>query len=123
MYMQKIKVYEYQNCSSCKKALKFLDAKKIPYERVPILDRPPTEGEVQQMIEFSGGNLRKLFNTAGQQFKEFQIAKRIDSMTKQEAIDLLSKHGKLVKRPFLLHPAFGLLGFKEDEWAKQFRNI
>jgi arsenate reductase len=33
---------------------------------------------------------------------------------------LLAKHGKLVKRPFVLLEDRGLLGFKEDEWSAAF---
>lgn len=32
-----IKVYENSSCSTCKQALKFVDAKNILYERVPIV--------------------------------------------------------------------------------------
>jgi arsenate reductase-like glutaredoxin family protein len=42
-------------------------------------------------------------------------------MTKVEALKLLSTHGKLVKRPFLLGDGFGCVGFKEDEWAEKVR--
>jgi arsenate reductase-like glutaredoxin family protein len=37
-------------------------------------------------------------------------------MTTDEALTLLSIHGMLVKRPFLIGKDFGLTGFKEGEW-------
>jgi arsenate reductase-like glutaredoxin family protein len=39
-------------------------------------------------------------------------------MTKDEAIKLLSKNGKLIKRPFLLTNNNGTVGFKEETWKK-----
>jgi arsenate reductase-like glutaredoxin family protein len=39
-------------------------------------------------------------------------------MTKEEAINLLSKNGKLIKRPFLLTKTNGTVGFKEETWKK-----
>jgi arsenate reductase-like glutaredoxin family protein len=42
----KLKVYEYSGCSTCKKALKYLDARKVPYERIPIVDQPPSAAEL-----------------------------------------------------------------------------
>jgi arsenate reductase-like glutaredoxin family protein len=61
----KLKIYEYSNCSSCKKALKFLDAKKAPYEKVAIVEQPPTVAELKTMLGHLGGELKKLFNTSG----------------------------------------------------------
>jgi len=39
-------------------------------------------------------------------------------MTAAEAIDLLSKNGNLVKRPFLIGDGMVLTGFKSDVWKK-----
>jgi arsenate reductase len=38
-----------------------------------------------------------------------------------EALALLSKNGNLVKRPFLLGPGVGLVGFDEGTWSKALR--
>ncbi len=117
-----LKVYEYSNCSTCKKALKFLDAKGAKYEAIPIVDQPPTAGELKKMLGYlktSGGSFKNLFNTSGVQYRELSIADKIKAgMTESEAIALLAKNGKLIKRPFLLSDSAGLVGFKEDEWKK-----
>lgn len=39
-------------------------------------------------------------------------------MTETEALKLLSKNGKLVKRPFLLTEKSGAVGFKPESWSK-----
>jgi hypothetical protein len=36
-----------------------------------------------------------------------------------EALALLTKHGMLVKRPFLLGSHFGLVGFHEGLWLEK----
>jgi arsenate reductase (glutaredoxin) len=117
-----VKVYEYKNCSTCQKALKFLDKKGIEYEKLPIVDRPPTKGELETMLgylEAQGGSFKNLFNTSGQQYRELGIADKIKAgMTSKEAIELLAKNGKLIKRPFLLTARAGAVGFKEDLWSK-----
>jgi arsenate reductase len=118
--MKKIRVYEYANCSTCKKALKFLDQKKVSYERVPIVDRPPTMSELKDMLAHQNGELKKLFNTSGQLYRELGISEKLPKMSEAEALKLLSQHGKLVKRPFVLTGERGLVGFKEDEWKKAF---
>jgi arsenate reductase-like glutaredoxin family protein len=39
-------------------------------------------------------------------------------MSETEALDLLSKNGNLVKRPFLIGGGKALAGFKADIWEK-----
>ena len=39
-------------------------------------------------------------------------------MTEAEALKLLSKNGKLIKRPFLLTPSGGTVGFKLETWSQ-----
>lgn len=118
-----LKVYEYAKCSTCVKALKFLDAKKVKYEKLPIVDKAPTQKELKEMLaalKEKGGSLNKLFNTSGVMYKEMKMSAKLPSMTEAEAIKLLSENGKLVKRPFVISDKTHLVGFKEDEWKKEF---
>jgi arsenate reductase len=39
-------------------------------------------------------------------------------MSEAEALELLSKHGNLVKRPFLIGGGKALVGFKPELWRK-----
>ena len=63
--MKPVRVYEYKGCSTCRKAIAYLEAKGVPYERIPIRDQPPSLEELKQMLEILQGNLKKLFNTSG----------------------------------------------------------
>lgn len=122
-----IKIYEYKTCSTCQKALKFLTAKNIKYDRIPIVEQPPTAAELKKMLGYlkaKGGTFKNLFNTSGVQYRELNISEKIKSgMTEVEAIQLLSQNGKLIKRPFLVLEKTGLVGFKEDEWIELFKSL
>lgn len=111
-----LKIYQYPNCSTCRKTLKFLDANNITYTAIDITKTPPTKTELRQMLKYQNNDLRKLFNTSGQQYRERDIKSKLPTMTESDAIDLLSQNGKLIKRPFLLTSKTGLIGFKEDLW-------
>ena len=111
-----IKVYQYSKCSTCRKALKFLDEHGIEYTPVDIVEKPPTQKELTAMLKFQGDSIRALFNTSGQVYREMDLKNKIGNMKKMEAIRLLSKNGKLIKRPFLLAGKNGFIGFKKDEW-------
>ena len=113
-------VYHYPRCSTCKKALKYLDALKKKYEKVPIVEHPPTTSELKTMLRYltaNGKTFKNLFNTSGEQYRALKIGDRIKAgMTEQEAIALLSKNGNLIKRPFLLTEKGGTTGFQEETW-------
>jgi len=115
-----IKIYEYAGCSTCRKALKYLDAKKKKYQRVPIVEQPPTVSDLETMLghlRASGKTFKNLFNSSGEQYRALKIGERIKAgMTEQEAIALLSKNGKLVKRPFLLTDKGGATRFQAETW-------
>ena len=115
-----VSVLHYPECSTCKKALAYLDARKKRYERVPIVEQPPSVGELKMMLGYlkaSGKTFRNLFNTSGEQYRALKIGDRIKSgMTEQDAIALLSKNGKLIKRPFLLTAKGGATGFQAETW-------
>ncbi|HEY8278744.1 MAG TPA: Spx/MgsR family RNA polymerase-binding regulatory protein [Bdellovibrionota bacterium] len=116
--MKKLKVYEYGGCSTCKKALRFLDGKKIAYEKVDITEVPPSIFELKRMLGHVG-NIGKLFNTSGLVYKELGLSKLLPGMSEQESLTLLAKNGRLVKRPFVLGDGWGAVGFKEEEWKKR----
>lgn len=115
-----IKVYEYDKCSTCKNALKFLDAKKVSYKRFAIVETPPAIADLRKMLAAQQNDMKKLFNTSGQMYRELGISEKLPKMSETEALELLSKHGKLVKRPFVIGDTVALVGFKEDEWKQTF---
>ena len=119
--MKKWKIYEYPKCGSCQKALKFLEQKKIPYEKTDITVNPPSAQELAQMLEYYGGDVRKLFNTSGLVYKELKLSEKLPSLSRKEALALLAENGRLVKRPFVLGGGWGLLGFREEEWKSRAR--
>ena len=114
----RVRIYEYSKCSTCRKALKFLDKRNIAYEKVPIVETPPAKAELKKMLALQGGNLKKLFNTSGEVYRAMKIGERLVSMSESEALELLASNGKLIKRPFALAGDKGLVGFNEDEWKK-----
>ena len=118
--MPKVKLYQYKKCSTCVKASKFLAKKGVDAEVIDITEKPPTKKELKFMLAQYDGEIRRLFNTSGVQYRELKIKDKIADMSAKDAIDMLSKNGKLVKRPFVLTPKSGLVGFKEDEWQGLF---
>ena len=111
-----LKVYAYKNCGTCKKALRYLDARGIAYDEIPIRETPPTVAELRRMLEAQAGDIRKLFNTSGSDYKTLNMKDKLPAMSAQAAIALLHENGNLVKRPFVIGSDIALVGFREDTW-------
>jgi arsenate reductase (glutaredoxin) len=110
-------VYVYEKCDSCRKAVKWLEARRIPFKTVPIRDQPPSQRELQAMLKSLDGDLGKLFNRSGSDYREMKLKDKLPEMTPADAIKLLSENGNLIKRPFALTRKGGLVGFEATEWA------
>lgn len=115
-----LKLYTYKNCGTCRKALKWLDEHEVPYMQIPIRVRPPTKTELRKMLGFYDGDIKKLFNSSGADYKTLNLKDEIPKMSRAEAIDLLNRNGNLVKRPFALSGESGTVGFKEEIWGDLF---
>ena len=113
-----IVIYLYSKCSTCQKALRFVEQKKIECIIKEIKDTPPSIQELQQMLSYKKGDVKKLFNTSGILYREMELTQRLQNMTVNDALKLLQDNGMLVKRPFLLADNFGLVGFREKEWLQ-----
>ena len=112
-----ITLYSYNKCSTCRNALKFLEAANIDADVKDIVETPPTKTDLKKMLKFQG-EIKKLFNTSGILYREMKLKEKLPSLSQDDALRLLSEHGKLVKRPFFLSEDHGLVGFKKEEWAK-----
>ena len=116
-----IKVYCYSKCSTCKKALKWLDDNGIKYDLLNIKADHPDEKSLREYYAISGLPLKRFFNTSGIQYREQNLSKKLPEMTENEQLALLATDGMLVKRPLLVGNGFVLTGFKEDEWAAKLK--
>jgi arsenate reductase (glutaredoxin) len=113
-----MKIHTYANCDTCRKAVKWLRANGLAFEEIPIRETPPSPDELQLMLACYDGDLRKLFNTSGQDYRALGIKDKLADLSPDEAISLLAGNGNLIKRPFLLNGDRSLVGFKEEEWAR-----
>ncbi len=111
-----VKVYCYSKCSTCKKALKWLDDNKIKHEVIDIKENHPDEQTLRELHKKSGLPLKRFFNTSGMIYRDMELSKKLPSMTEDEMYKLLATDGMLVKRPLLITDDAVTTGFKEDTW-------
>ena len=107
---------EYPKCSTCKKAKKFLDDRRIKYIDRNIKEDNPNIRELDQWIKLSNKDINKFFNTSGIKYRELKLKVRLKTMSYNEKLDLLSSDGMLIKRPLLITFDRVFIGFKEVDW-------
>ena len=114
-------VLVYRKCSTCMKALHWLEENNIPFEERPIKEQNPTYEELKAWYQMSGMPLKKFFNTSGLIYKDLGLKDKLPQMSEEEQLRLLATDGMLVKRPLVVGEDYVLTGFKETEWAEKLK--
>lgn len=106
----------YPRCSTCQKAMRYLEERGISFELRDIKADRPTREELAVWVKRSGLPLKKFFNTSGLLYKSLELKSKLPTMSEDEMLTLLASDGMLVKRPLLIGEDFVLVGFKEKEY-------
>lgn len=114
-----IKFICYPKCTTCQKAKKWLDDKKIEYTLRDIKENNPSLEELTAWYKMSDLPLKKFFNTSGLLYKSMELKTKLPTMSEDEQLELLATNGMLVKRPLVIGKDLVLVGFKESEWSKK----
>ena len=107
----------YPKCTTCQKAKRWLDERRIAYDLRDIKLDSPTRDELAEWYKKSGLPLKRFFNTSGLVYQSLDLKNKLPTMTEDEMLTLLATDGMLVKRPLLIGDDFVLVGFKEAEWS------
>ena len=113
-----IKFYGYDKCGTCRKAAQFLAARGIAAPMLPIREQPPTRKELETMLASYNGDIRRLFNTSGQDYRALKLSEKLPALSRADALALLASNGNLVKRPFVLRDGKGIVGFNDHAWQE-----
>ncbi len=114
-------VFSYSRCSTCRKALLWLENEGLDYEVIDITLVPPSSDLLHQAYR-QFGQVKPLFNTSGQSYRALG-ADVVKAMTDDQALQALAADGKLIKRPFVQCPdGRFLVGFKPEAWSELLLN-
>lgn len=113
-----MKVYCYTRCTTCKKALKWLEDNKIDHTVIDIKGDHPDDKTLRELHKKSGLPLKRFFNTSGQLYREMELSRKLPNMSEDEMFKILASDGMLVKRPLLVTEKTVIPGFKEELWKE-----
>ena len=108
----------YPKCTTCQKAVKWLEEKGVSYTYRDIKAENPTYEELKAWYGRSGLPLKRFFNTSDLQYKALGLKDKLPAMSEEEQLRLLATDGMLVKRPLLVDEGGVFPGFREREWLQ-----
>ncbi len=111
-------IYQYPNCSTCKKALAWLKANHVAVTSIDIVESPPSRAVLERAQKLAGVPVKKMFNIAGVSYREGDFKTKLPAMTDTQAFAALAKDGKLIKRPLVVGDDVALVGFDEAAWRE-----
>ena len=106
----------YSKCSTCQKALKYLDEKKINYIKRDLKEDKPDYDLLKKLVELSKLDINKFFNTSGNLYRELNLKDKLKTMSYEEKLQLLANDGMLVKRPILYSDDIVIVGKNEEAY-------
>ncbi|TGV07449.1 Spx/MgsR family RNA polymerase-binding regulatory protein, partial [Mesorhizobium sp. M8A.F.Ca.ET.173.01.1.1] len=76
------------------------------------------KNEFKEIINATGIDINKLFNTHGAKYRELGLKDKLKDLSDEEKLDLLSSDGMLVKRPLAVLGDKVTVGFKEEQYKE-----
>lgn len=112
-----LKIYGLTKCSTCQKALAWLDDEKIKYSFTDVKEAPPTPKQAGEWSKAVGG-WEKLINRAGYTWRGLAASEAKD-LTEAKAAKLAAAHPSLIRRPLIVYGNGDVtVGFSDKVRAK-----
>jgi len=110
-------LFSYSKCSTCRRAIKWLENHEIAFELIDLLKSPPTKEMLISASELYG-HRKYLLNTSGVIYRSIG-SEVVKKMSDEELFEQLFIEPRLIKRPFFFksNTCF-LIGFKEEKWSE-----
>ena len=109
----------YPKCSTCRKAMNWLDDRNVEFDQRHIVEDNPTIDELRLWHKMSDLPLKRFFNTSGMLYRDMGLKDKLAEMSEDAMYELLASNGMLVKRPLLVLDDTVLVGFREKEWEAE----
>ncbi len=114
-----ITFYGYDKCGTCRKAEAILKSRGIAYTKIDVTTHPPPAALLKAILKAGDYKLGDLFNRSGEQYRQLNMKDKLKAMSEADAVALLAKNGRLVKRPIVTDGKNATVGFDEDTFAEK----
>jgi arsenate reductase len=94
-----LKLFGLRKCTTCQKAVAWLDDNGLKYDFVDVKETGPDEAKVSGWAKALGG-WEKLINRAGYTWRGLPESERAD-LTEEKAVALAVRNPSLIRRPLI----------------------
>jgi len=95
----RITIYQKPTCSTCREAVKLVEASGQPFTAVNYYEQPFTKTLLKGLLKKAGLSAKDVLRTKEDIYKELGLAKK--AVSEDELIDLMLKHPDLIQRPLV----------------------
>ncbi len=107
-----LKIYGIKNCDSVRKAIKFLESQKIPYEFIDFRQTPVAKETIDTWLE--GNDIKTLFNSRSTTYRTLKLKEK--NLSDDEKRQWLAKENMLIKRPVITFEKHVIIGYNESQY-------
>lgn len=97
-----MKVYCHPRWSTCKKTIRLIEEQNKTYEYIDLTKESIDYELLLSLYQTNDIPLKKYFNTSGVEYRTNGIKLLFDQNSDEEMLELISKNGLLLKRPFII---------------------
>jgi arsenate reductase len=95
----RITIYQKPTCSTCREAVKLVEASGQPFTAINYYEQPFTKALLKGLLKKAGLSAKDVLRTKEDIYKELGLAKK--KVSEYELIDLMLKHPDLIQRPLV----------------------
>lgn len=103
-----VRIYHNPRCSKSRQTLQLLEAQSITPEVVEYLKTPPDAETLDGLLDLLGLEPRELMRSKEKEYKESGADN--PDLSRQELIDLMIRHPKLIERPIVVSNGKAAIG-------------
>ncbi len=108
-----ITIYTTPSCSSCRKAKKWLDEHKVPYEEKNLFNHRINDGDIEMMLSHAENGFDDIISTRSKIFKEQEL--EVEDMSVSELKSFIISHPSVLKRPIIVDSKRMQVGYNDEE--------
>jgi len=111
-----VTIYTTPSCTSCRKAIVWLEEYGIPYKKRNISTTPLSEEEIKGIMSLTENGTDDIISTRSKAFADLNVD--IDELSLSDLFSLIQNKTNLVKRPIIVDDKRVQIGYNESEIRK-----
>lgn len=120
-----VTVFTTTSCSSCKKAINWLNEHKIKFVEKNLFTNPITKDDIKLMLENAENGFEDIISTRSKIIQESKID--VESMSYNALTDFIIENPSILRRPIIVDDRKMQVGYNDDDIRvfipRELRNI